>query len=288
MILEQHSHPQHEARLRVFEKRLGFMPNLDAPTRFSEKLVRRILMEDDPFYTLYGTKIYANHFVKGIAPPSLHFAKRYKVARRLTPEVFYDLPNRFVVKSSFGSGLNRIVLDKAKTDLDEICAFFNKNMPTKVNAKGVVDPNNCAIIEEYLESDDGIVPNDLRFHCFQHPVHGFQFFLQLRAGEVAGEREQTFFDSTLTQIFLTFHPDSQPTTPAPIPDGMSDAVEIIKSISAYFDYIRIDLYSVRGKIDFGEITPFHRGGMSGIVQPEWDLRWGELWHQRLPSFQPPG
>lgn len=287
MSLDHASYPQHEARLRIFEKKLGFRPDLAAPKRFSEKLVRRILFDDDPYYSLYGTKLYANHLVKGIAPASLHFAKRYKVTRTLTPELFDDLPNSFVVKSSFGSGLNRIVLDKAATDLDELCLLFNKSMPIKVNAKGVVDPNNCAIIEEYLESDDGYVPHDLKFHCFQHPVHGFHFFLQLRTGQIAGAREQTFFDATFTPLALTFHPDKQPGTPAAIPDGMSDAVEIIKSISAYFDYIRVDLYSIRGKIYFGELTPFHRGGMSAIAQREWDLRWGELWHQRSPSFQPP-
>jgi hypothetical protein len=60
---------------------------------------------------------------------------------------------------------------------------------------------------------------------------------------------------------------------------------IAKQLARGFDYIRVDLYLIGQKIYFGEITPFHRGGMSRISPDEWDLKLGAMWHQTTPCYR---
>ena len=47
---------------------------------------------------------------------------------------------------------------------------------------------------------------------------------------------------------------------------------IAKDISA--DFLRVDLYNIRGKIYFGEITFYPGGGLEEFVPSIWDLELG--------------
>lgn len=58
-------------------------------------------------------------------------------------------------------------------------------------------------------------------------------------------------------------------------------VRIAKVLSEGMPHVRIDLYSVNGKIYFGEYTFFHDASMVPIEPLEWDYKFGEL--MKLPS-----
>ena len=54
-------------------------------------------------------------------------------------------------------------------------------------------------------------------------------------------------------------------------------LEISKKLSEDFDYVRVDLYEVEGKIYFGELT-FTDGSGYDILQPnKYDVEWGTYW-----------
>ena len=45
-------------------------------------------------------------------------------------------------------------------------------------------------------------------------------------------------------------------------------VEIAEKLSKPFPHARVDLYNISGKIIFGEITFFHRGGFNPNISPK--------------------
>ena len=46
------------------------------------------------------------------------------------------------------------------------------------------------------------------------------------------------------------------------PKKLKEMIEIAKKLSSEFDYVRVDLYEVEGKIYFGEMTFYPLGGMT--------------------------
>ena len=269
-----------------FYKKHGFDPNLVEPQRFSEKLLARLIYDDDPYYPLYGTKLIAPYFLAKRSIPGLRFAQRFKVKRHLEVSDFDDIPNAFVVKSSFGSGLNRIVADKSKSDIGKICTLFNEGLFRIMNARAQRDPTNCAIFEEYLAGPDGKTPDDLKFHCFRSADGRSQLILQLDSNRF-GNHRQSFFDEAFQPLDLGFSDMQRHEIPPQLPKHFENLVRIVRAISDGFDYIRVDLFNVDDQIFFGELTPFHRGGMAKVVTEEWDRRLGEMWDMRMPAYSGP-
>ena len=60
-------------------------------------------------------------------------------------------------------------------------------------------------------------------------------------------------------------------------------VRIANELGKAFDYIRIDLYNVDGKIYLGEFTPYSDGSRGRISNFEFEKMWGALW--TLPSWR---
>ena len=71
-------------RIKRFARVHGYTPNLKSPRSFSEKLLYRILYEDDPLYVLYGCKFVAPYYARALAGSDLKFAKRYAVYKGWT------------------------------------------------------------------------------------------------------------------------------------------------------------------------------------------------------------
>lgn len=270
-----------QQRIALFERDHGYTPNLQNPRTFSEKLLKRIMSDDDPHYALYATKLAAPFFLAPRAIEGLHFARRYGVFSKLSPADFADLPKAFVIKSSAGSGLNRLVHDKTTEDLQAICTQFNTRLKTLKNAQGKTDPQNCIIIEEMLTAE-GSIPADLKFHCFHGP-DGFRYVLQIDTDRF-GDHAQSIVDEDYNLLPFRFaqtpaHQDH----PTP-PPNLDKIAQIARQISEGFDYVRVDLYDVDGEVYFGELTPFHQGGRGKVTPREWDDRLGEMWTFRMPAF----
>ena len=56
--------------------------------------------------------------------------------------------------------------------------------------------------------------------------------------------------------------------------------ELVKKLSQGFEYVRVDLYNVDGKIYFGEMTFCPESGFGDISPVEWDYKLGSYWNQK--------
>lgn len=273
-------------RTWAFRRNHGYAPDLETPRTFSEKLFKRILDGHDPEYPIYATKRFAHHFVKGRRIPGLNVAEHLKVVRSLKPADFDGLPDAFVIKSSFGSGLNEVVLDKSKLDLQAVCRRFNARLPHMRNARNERDPHNVILIEAFIgDPSTGSVPDDFKFHCFNRNDGRHECFIQVDSARL-GEHRQTIFTPKFEVVDMDFAGQTRHETPPVAPDGLGEMLRIARALSAGFDYIRVDLFHTPHGIYFGELTPFHRGGTAPIVQRHWEAEWGALWDQRFPDYQP--
>lgn len=61
------------------------------------------------------------------------------------------------------------------------------------------------------------------------------------------------------------------------PENYDEMIKVAEKLSAGFDFIRVDLYNVDGKIYFGELTCYPAGGLAAFVPRKWDFIFGEKW-----------
>lgn len=271
-------------KIATFENKHGYTPDLEVPRKFSEKLLKRCLDDDDPYYRMYGVKLIAPYFLKSKNIKGLKFPERIKVSRHMKPSDFLDLPESFVIKSSFGSGLNEIVRQKSQLQIEAVCQRFNSKRDKIVNARGNTDPENCFIFEQFLPCTNLDTPDDYKFHCFHSDNGIFTFFLQLD-GDRYGAHRQTMFDQSFNVIDMQFGVKPPHEHVPERPENFADLARIAEEISIGFDYVRVDLYNTIEGVFFGEIAPFHQGGMGAVSPTKWDDHLGALWDQKLPSLQ---
>ena len=155
----------------------GYWPNLDNPRRFSEKILYRILFVDDPLYYLYANKALAPYYIRSLRIEDLKTNETYGTWNKFTESLLEELPNKFVVKSTYGSGLNLIVQNKQKLTTEALTKF-NTKLKTITNAKGIGTQYNGALVEKYLDGDDTSI-RDFKIHCFWSDDGEFDYFFHV-------------------------------------------------------------------------------------------------------------
>ena len=61
-----------------------------------------------------------------------------------------------------------------------------------------------------------------------------------------------------------------------MPDNLPEMILIAEQLSKGFKFLRVDLYNVKGKIYFGELTFYPASGMGAFVPEVWDWEFGGL------------
>jgi hypothetical protein len=59
-------------------------------------------------------------------------------------------------------------------------------------------------------------------------------------------------------------------------------IEIAEQLAHSFDFVRVDLYCVDGKVYFGELTHTPSGGLFTWSPPDFDAAMGAMWGSRDP------
>lgn len=65
-----------------------------------------------------------------------------------------------------------------------------------------------------------------------------------------------------------------------MPENLNEMISIAEQLSDGFKFLRVDLYNVKGKIYFGELTFYPASGMGAFVPEVWDEKLGSLLNVR--------
>ena len=102
-------------------------------------------------------------------------------------------------------------------------------------------------------------------------------FVAADRGVEGEETKFDFFDTDWNHLpFTNGHPNSS--QPARKPENLEEMIALAKKLSVGILHVRVDLYNIRGKIYFGELTFFHMSGMAPFEPEEWDYKLGEYIH----------
>jgi hypothetical protein len=125
------------------------------------------------------------------------------------------------------------------------------------------------LIEVLLDDGKDLGPLDYRVWCF----HGEPRAIQV---DNCTHTMNAFYTPQWKLTDATYRSASG-IREAPRPENLDHLIEVAAKLSRPFDYVRVDLYSIKGKVYFGEMTFTPTGGQNKFDPLEWDLLFGEMW-----------
>ncbi|WP_175418656.1 ATP-grasp fold amidoligase family protein [Salinivibrio sp. SS2] len=262
-------------RDRDFYKNHGYPLNLKDPKSFNEKLYYRKYYGNFDNMALFADKYKVRDYVEKKVG-SKYLIPLLGLYEEFTQEDWRALPNKFVLKTNHGSGARHIhiVTNKESENVSDIVKKFRKALKESF---GIIkqEPfyariDRKVIAEKYLESE-GKTPNDYKFHCF-----GEKIFIQVDSDRYDNHK-RSFFDADWNRLNIRLDskfPEIEECLP---PSNLKEMIEVATKLSSDFDYVRVDLYNVNGRVYFGELTLTHGNGTEDFKPGHIDMEWGSYW-----------
>jgi hypothetical protein len=196
------------------------------------------------------------------------------VYERLTPEVFKNLPQQFIIKATHGCKWHQIVRDKSQLDIPGTVRRFNQLMHRRYGRTSgeyhyrLITPR---IVIETLLDDGGESPVDYDFFCFHDGSrfdHGLAVVMPDGKRAVHFDKDWRVCDGNCTESEVQRVKE---------PPNFAEMLWVAERLSQGFDFLRIDLYNVAGRIYFGEVTCTPAGGMQPSSSASRAAMFNALW-----------
>ena len=187
------------------------------------------------------------------------------------------LPDRFALKLNTGCACNIICTDKRDLDIEETKRILRKWLKanywleySEMQYKGV---KKRILIEKFLGDDEGNLPLDYKFYCFNGES---KYVMVCTDREIGKTAKFYYFDKKWNMMPYTQDALDNPHTVIPKPEMIDEAFECAERLSKGFPFVRVDLYIVGKKIYFGELTFTPSAGMDEERLKTTDLILGEM------------
>lgn len=255
---------------------MDYSLDLENPQTFNEKLQWLKLHDRRVEYTQMVDKIAVKRWVAERIGEQ-YIIPTLGVWERAEDIDFEKLPNRFVLKCNHNSGDGMFICrDKRQMDYNEVtnglrkalkCNYYwrNREWPYK-NVKPLL------LAEKYMEDTETQELRDYKFFCFDGEPKAF--FIASDRNSKSEETKFDFFDMDFKHLPITNgHPKSGKKLEKP--KNFEEMKSIASTLSKGIPHVRVDLYSVNGKVYFGEMTFTHWSGFVPFQPQEWDTKFGD-------------
>jgi len=257
-----------------YRMKLGRKLNLKDPKRYSEKLQWMKLYYRDPVMQQCADKYTVREYIesKGLGHT---LTKLYAVFHSPDEIVLDDLPNKFVMKLSNGSATNLICTDKSTLNVEEVRRQFRDFYAQSGTSAGrewvyITDKKPVIIVEELLEDDtqrdDSLC--DYKIMCFGGEVHCIICHYDRFVDHRSNIYDTDWNDRNITGNYPQGEGVKRP-------ENLEEMLDVARTLSKDFPAVRVDLYSIKGKTYFGELTFFHCSGYVKYTPDSFDFELGE-------------
>lgn len=260
----------------------GRLLNLRNPKRFTEKLQLYKMKYRNPDMLRCTDKYEVRKYIeeKGFGEYLIPLIGVYNFVEDID---YSKLPNQFVAKTTDGGGGNQVFICKDKRSLSEdvlkerLKGWMSARKVKKQAGREWAYENNYPrriIIEEFIRADN--ITKDLvdyKFFCF----NGEPYYCQLIQNRSI-EETIDFYDMEWNHMpFRGLNPScNNAKNLAEKPTDFEQMKEITRKLSKSFPFVRVDLYSVKEGIYFGELTFYPASGYGHFTPDEFDFTLGNL------------
>lgn len=256
----------------------GKILNLKNPKKYSEKLQWYKLYYRTELMTKCVDKYKVREYIqsKGYSHILINIYGVFKNAKDIE---FDSLPNKFVLKTTNGSRTNIFCEDKNIINVEEVTEKLNKWLYERTARAGrewayynVIPQIIC---EEYLEKDEDNDIVDYKFYCFNGKVYVIEVCKERfsSSGVKMGFFNEDFEFININNNRYSFMNDNNERINVSKPNNFKEMIKIAEDLSVDFPHVRVDLYNIRGRIIFGELTFYSASGY--VDYGEFDYKLGE-------------
>lgn len=256
-----------------YRKHQGKFPDLQNPQTFNEKLQWLKLHDRQPIYTRLADKYEAKKYVAGIIGEK-YVIPTLGVWEKCEDIDFAQLPKQFVLKCTHDSAGVIIVKNKREMNKEQTrtklqsCLSRNffysgrewpyKNIPPRIIAESYIEDNKLKELRDY------------KFFCFHGDVKCFKVdfdrFIDHRANYYDANGNLMDYGETICP--------PKPSANIELPENIIEMKALAQKLSNGIPFVRVDFYSVNGKIYFGELTFFPDSGFGRFTNSYQDAEMG--------------
>ena len=264
------------------------------PRTLNEKLTWMEVYADTRKWTEYTDKYEVRRYIEELGLKDI-LTECYGVWDRAEDIDFDSLPEKFVLKCTHDCGSTVIIRDKSTMDKQFVMDFLNRHVAVRYGYDSC-EPHYTAIkprimAESLIEMDNSEefsseTTVDHKIRCIDGKVQ-YDMVCYDRSLESGSGGTKTIYD--LYDIH-TWQPMRQYLADrgvryrdVPRPQNLGRMIEIAEIISKGFPQVRVDLYNVKGKIFFGEMTFFAFSGMNNHFTTEFQHIIGDRIKLPMPS-----
>jgi hypothetical protein len=243
------------------------------PRTLTHHLFLKMARDRNPLLTVTSDKLAVRGYVTERLGPGF-LPELYGVVD--SPEALLDLelPPRYVVKATHGSGMTAVVPRDSVAERTSVASRARKWLASQYWRKngewGYRHIQPRLIVEEFLDGGGGSVPPDWKWLCFG----GRAALVQVDFDRFTGHT-RNFYDPDGRPVVLRMYYPQGPEIP--VPACFPRMRTVAEQLAAGFDFVRVDLYALGDRIVVGELTHYPTGGNKSFEPPEWDARLGALW-----------
>lgn len=254
--------------------------NLKNPQRFTEKLQWYKLYYRTPLMRQCADKWEVRKYVEdcGLSHILVPVVGVYNNVEEIK---FEQLPEKFVMKDTLGGGGNEVIIcsDKSKFNKEEAISKMKEWLASGTSYKYggrewvYGGRKHRVLIESFLESvpdEGGLI--DYKFFCFQGKVEYLYVIADRRVGQKAG---LGIFTPDYEKLEVVRCDEEPLKREVKKPSNFKEMLKVAEILSKPFPEARVDLYNIKGKIIFGEITFFDGSGYMSFEPDEFDFVMGE-------------
>lgn len=189
---------------------------------------------------------------------------------------FNELPQQFVLKANHGSGWNIIVKNKDNLDIkkckEKLNWWLRHNYAFNFGLElHYMNIKPRIIAEKYMSDLENGDILDYRFFCF----NGIPRYIWVDSGSGTDHHKRNIYDfDWKMQDYKVNYPNiiPEPEKPATLEKMRELATKLCKD----FAFVRVDFYSIKENIYFGEMTFTPQSGVGKWEREEIDVEYGKL------------
>lgn len=201
----------------------------------------------------------------------------YGIYKSFSEINFDKLPNQFVVKATHASSYNLIVKDKSTLNKKKVRLLFKKWLRTNQYYRtgqewAYKDVLPRLLVEKFLKENGQTSLIDYKFYCF----NGVAKFLEIHLDR-EDDHKRAFYDLDFKKlpfrnVSLKQSIDKELIKPA----TFEEMIALSEKLADKLPYVRVDFYSIKDKIIFGEMTFYPSDGKKDFYPEEYNKRLGDL------------
>ena len=256
------------------------------PRTLNEKLTWMEVYTDTSKWTEYTDKYEVRKHIASLGLKDI-LTECYGVWDRAEDIDFDKLPDKFVLKCTHDCGSTIIIRDKSKMDKQSVIDFLNKHVSVRygydscephytfikprIMAESLIEMDNT---DEF--SSETTVDHKIRCIDGKSQYDMVCYDRSLESGSGGSKTIYDLYDIHTWQPMRQYLADrGVKYRNVPRPHNLERMIEIAEIIAKGYPQVRVDLYNVKGKIYFGEMTFFAFSGMNNHFTMEFQRMVGD-------------